>query len=305
MTTVPEPRQLSYDVRLWKTRKTKRAKYTAYRVRWEVAGQEKGESFTTSGLASSFRSKFVTAMKEGVAFDVATGWPVTMDAEYAKRQAGKRGAKTTPSEPGIQVDTWYSHAVEFVDSMWAAASPGHRKNTAEALAHITPAFIRPDAPGRPRAALLRKALYTWAFDARSRLPVTSKNGGDPAPPEPPQNIAEAVAWLEKNTIPIADLGDTENELVRRGLDLTSKMINGRPAAPATVARKRSAFYSCEVHRRRRRHPASPDRDSAGPHPRGWSRRRHGSGRCAAHVPRFAGHHQARSDTAGHGGTGTR
>ncbi|OHV23242.1 hypothetical protein BBK14_24275 [Parafrankia soli] len=258
MTPGPGPRELSYDVRLWKTRKTQRAKHTAYRVRWEVAGQEKGASFTTSGLASSFRSKLVTATREGVAFDVATGWPVTMDVEYARKQASKGGAEAASVEPAPQVDTWYSHAMEFVDSTWAASAPGHRKNTAEALAHITLAFVRQDALGRPASGLLRKALYTWAFDARSRLPVAPKSGGDPTPPEPPRDIADAVAWLERNTIPLAALGETENELVRRGLDLISKKIDGRPAAPATIARKRSAFYSClEYAVERKRLPFNP------------------------------------------------
>ncbi len=234
----PEPRELSYDVRLWKTRKTRRAKYTAYRVRWVVAGQEQGESFTTSGLASSFLSKLVIAAKEGVAFDVVTGWPVSMDIEYAKKRPKEQDAAAEP------IKTWYFHAVEFVDATWGAAAPGHRKNLAEALAHVTPAFIRPDAPDRPSAKLLRRALYSWSFDARSRMPVEPDRRGHPVLPEPPEDIAAAVAWLEANTVPIADLGDTENELVRRGLDLLAKKIDGRPAAPSTVAWKRSAFYSC-------------------------------------------------------------
>jgi integrase len=43
---------------------------------------------------------------------------------------------------------------------------------------------------------------------------------------------------------LAELGETENELVRRALDLLGKKIDGRPAAPSTTAWKRSAFYSC-------------------------------------------------------------
>jgi integrase len=233
----PDRRAVSYDVRLWKTRATRRAKHTSYRVRWSVAGEEQGESFTTSGLAASFRSKLVTATREGVAFDIATGWPVTMDTDYAKKHADQ-------DAPAEAVVTWYSHAVEFVDAVWPSAAPGHRKNIAEALAHVTPAFFRPDATGRPEPALIRRALYAWSFDARNRTPMNPKRRGDPVLPRPPEDIAGALAWLEVATVPLAELGDTENELVRRALDLLGKRINGRPAAPSTVAWKRSAFYSC-------------------------------------------------------------
>jgi integrase len=142
------------------------------------------------------------------------------------------------------VVTWYSHAVEFVDAVWPTAAPGHRKNIAEALAHVTPAFFRPDAMNQPDARLVRRALYYWSFDARNRMPAKAGRGRASAPPVPPEDLARTVAWLEASTVPLAELGETENELVRRALDLLGKKIDGRPAAPSTTAWKRSAFYSC-------------------------------------------------------------
>ena len=61
----------TYDVRVWairehegKDRKTGKPRST-YRVRWLVVGQDFGETFQTRALAESFRSKLVTAQREG------------------------------------------------------------------------------------------------------------------------------------------------------------------------------------------------------------------------------------------------
>src|SRR5215813_6264337 len=96
------PAVSTYDVRIWaireykgKDRKTRKPRLT-YRVRWEVAGKEWGESFQTKALAESFRSKLLIAQREGVAFDEATGLPEPMARELNTR-------------------SWYEHAIVYVD----------------------------------------------------------------------------------------------------------------------------------------------------------------------------------------------
>jgi hypothetical protein len=44
-----------------------------------------------------------------------------------------------------------------------------------------------------------------------------------------------------HTFPVVDTGDTENELVRHGLDLLARKLDGQPAAAATIARKRRSI----------------------------------------------------------------
>ena len=105
---------ITYDVRVWgirehkgKDRKTGKPRST-FRVRWTVAGEEFGDSFQTRPLAESFRSKLITAQREGVAFDVASGLPEPMARELNSR-------------------SWYEHAVAYVDMKWPHASAKHRR----------------------------------------------------------------------------------------------------------------------------------------------------------------------------------
>jgi hypothetical protein len=44
-------------------------------------GKEFGKNYQTRALAESFRSKLITAQRQGVAFDVATGLPEPMARE--------------------------------------------------------------------------------------------------------------------------------------------------------------------------------------------------------------------------------
>ena len=118
----------TYDVRVWnlqehhgKDRKTGKAR-TTHRLRWVVAGRVFSDSFQTKALAESFRSRLVSAQREGVAFDERSGLPEPMARELNSR-------------------SWYEHAVAFVDMKWPQSAAKHRKSIAEALANVTLALL--------------------------------------------------------------------------------------------------------------------------------------------------------------------
>jgi hypothetical protein len=205
----------TYDVRLWairehegKDRKTGKPRST-YRVRWLVAGQDFGETFQTRALAESFRSRLVTAQREGVAFDVASGLPEPMARE-------------------LNTKSWYDHAVAFVDMKWPRAAPKQRKSIAESLANVTAALLAMDR-GAPSADEIRQALYKWSFNRTRR---------EEGPP--PDNMATTVKWLSLHTVKLTDL--TDAALIRKALDTLALCIDGKAAAANTVARKRAVFY---------------------------------------------------------------
>ncbi|PRY19139.1 tyrosine-type recombinase/integrase [Pseudosporangium ferrugineum] len=205
----------TYDVRLWairehtgKDRKTGKPRST-YRVRWMVAGNEFGETFKTRALAESFRSKLMTAQREGLAFDTASGLPEPMARELNTR-------------------SWYEHAVAFVDMKWPRAAAKHRKSIAEALANVTPVLLS-TARGAPSDDEIRRALYAWSFNKARRDAGT-----------PPEDIAPTIRWLASNTVNLNALQDAA--LVRKVLDALSLRLDGKPAAATTVARKRAVVY---------------------------------------------------------------
>lgn len=91
---------LTYDVQVWATRTYQGQRTKTYTVRWAVAGRERTKSHQTRKLAESFRSSLLSAARQGLAFDVATGQP-----EHVARQ--------------LSSATWYLHAMALVDMKWA------------------------------------------------------------------------------------------------------------------------------------------------------------------------------------------
>src|SRR5690606_28065576 len=73
------------------------------------------------------------------------------------------------------------------------------------------------------------ALYGWSFNKARR------DAGSPS-----AEVAQAVRWLEANTVKLTALSDPA--LIRKALDALATLLDGRPAAPNTVARKRAVFY---------------------------------------------------------------
>src|SRR5665647_1165959 len=198
---------LTYDVKIWTTRVYKGKRGNKYIVRWEVANKERARTHNTKKLAESFRSSLISAARQGFAFDVATGQPEHMTRLLA-------------------TETWYEHAMAFVDMKWARASPRHRKSIAEALATVTPALMSTDR-GAPSAEMIRHTLYQWAFNTANRNAM-------------PEEEVRVDAWLRANSLPLAQL--SQSALVRAALDLLALRLDGKPAAHTTVARKRAVFY---------------------------------------------------------------
>jgi integrase len=93
---------------------------------------------------------------------------------------------------------------------------------------VTPALVR-DTPGRPDPALLRRALREYELPPASRQLPRSPD------------VATAVRWLEKASLPLADL--TDAAVVRPALDALALRMDGHAAAATTSRRRRSVFYN--------------------------------------------------------------
>src|SRR6266568_1271449 len=210
-------RRLSYDVRIWKTRVVKGARGRAYQVRWTVAGKVHYATFGTKALADSHEAKIKTAAREGEAFDVTTGLPLSATASNHEQE----------QEPEPEV-SWYQFACAYVDMKWPEVAPNSRRAIADALATATPALLT-TKNAAPKPAVLRKALYGWAFNTKLR------EAG------PPAYLAPAIKWVEQNTVPLVDLGDTDT--LRRVLNQLARKLDGTPAAATVVARKRAVLFN--------------------------------------------------------------
>ncbi len=207
-------RHLTYDVRIWKTRMVKGAKGTTHQVRWKVAGKVRYTTFPTSALADSYESKLKIAAREGEAFDVESGLPLSLVKEEPKEE-----------RPAV---SWYEFACSYVDMKWAEVAPNSRRSIADALATATPALLSSDR-GAPKPAQLRRALYGWAFNSKLREAA------------PPAHLTKTIVWVEQNTVPITELGDSDS--LRKVLNQLARRQDGKPAAATVVARKRAVLYN--------------------------------------------------------------
>lgn len=207
-------RPTSRDVRIWALRVNKGKRATTYSVRWAVAGQEHHDTLKHRAQADGFRAELLTYAQKGTPFDTATGLPVPLLRERQARP-------------------WFEHACRYVDMKWPGAAPKSRTSIADALATVTPALLDADH-SQPSADDLRRALYGWAFVAPARRA---------GPPH--SDIAAPIRWLERHTVALADFEDpaTGAELTRRALDTLALRLDGKPAAPTTVARKRAVFHN--------------------------------------------------------------
>jgi integrase len=200
----------SYAVRFHKNGKYVGARGTTHYVRWQVDTMRFRRGFRTKALAESFRSELVTAARKGEPFDTATGEPV--DPTRART-----------------VLSWYAFACSYVDMKWPEAAGKSRTGIADTLATATPALL-PIGGGRPGAALIRAALYGWAFNAKRR------SSGPP-----PAELAAAVDWVDKNSRPIGDLSDTD--VLRAVVTLLGQKLDGTTAAESVFARKRAVLHN--------------------------------------------------------------
>lgn len=182
----------------------------SYTVRWAVEGKHPAprETFTSKAAAESFRAKLLVAHRDGIAFDVETGMPLTMLRQVSRR-------------------TWLEHATAYVDMKWPRVSAKHRQNIADALATVTPALTSTDS-GMPSADEIRDVLYGWVFNTNRRKAN-----------DPPRHLAKALRWLESNTVSIDRLSDTV--LVRQALDSLTVRGKGIAVAASSVMRKKAVF----------------------------------------------------------------
>jgi integrase len=192
----------TYKVKIWKTSVYRGVRKTTYYVRWGVDGKPFKEGYGTVALAESFRSKLVAAAREGIAFDTESGRAVTM--------LQQRKSETS----------WFDLACSFVDMKWPDASPGHRRNLADALVPITLAMWR--KPLDCDITELRKTLRR-AFNVNARPP------------------AEEMRWIARACRATGDLA--KPEVLRSVLNGIDKKQNGERAARDTVRLRRITFSS--------------------------------------------------------------
>ena len=208
--------EITYDVRVYKTEVYKGKNVTTYYVRWKAGGKPRREPFRHSGQAESFRSKLLSAAKEGKAFSSATGRPVEWERDNPKE-----------SEPAV---SWYALTLDYTAAKWKYASPNQRRSIAEALTDATEVLFTVDPPYT--RGEIRRALATWAFSARLRGEA-----------EPPEDIAPVIKWLAASTIPVAAFADAETSGIyaRTILDRISSKQDGMLAAANTANRKRTVL----------------------------------------------------------------
>jgi integrase len=206
---VSVPDGLTYDVRIWAIHRYKGKRGTTYTVKWGVAGEKAQRTFATQKLAEGFRTELLVAARDGALFDVASHLPVSM----RKRQTSR---------------SWYEHAKEFVEEKWPHVSPRHRKGIAETMTNVTTVLVSTD-DAAPNPSELRTALYRWAFNATANRS------------EVPDAYFTAINWIENASIPLSSLRDVP--VLRKALNALAITLDGRAAAPSTVARKRAVFHN--------------------------------------------------------------
>ena len=110
-----------------------------------------------------------------------------------------------------------------MDLKWKQASAKYRKDIARALTAATPAMLA-EARGRPDDASIRRALVRWGFNTKQRA-------------DPPDDVAEVLAWLARNSAPVSALA--EAAVARRMLDQATARLDGKNAAASTARRNRT------------------------------------------------------------------
>jgi integrase len=199
----------SVDVRIYKVQTYDRPK--PFYLRWKVGGRSFGQTFKYQAQADTHRSKLVTAARSGEPFDTETGEPVS----WARQEV-------------TDERTWYEFAVSYLDMKWPHAAANTRTSIAEALAVLTMGLVD-DKPGRPDDAILRAALYGWAFNATARRH------------KPTSAVNSAIEWTKVASVPLRSLQTAAT--ARLGLEAIARKLDGKAASAATFTRKRATFYN--------------------------------------------------------------
>lgn len=196
----------TFNVRVYKTEKRKNAKgaVTSHRVLWQTAGLMWKRPFQKEAQADAFRSKLVTAARNGEPFSLATGEPVSW-------------ART--DRPDM---SWYGFACKFVDMKWTDASAKHRAGIAYALTMAT--FGMLDTTACPYDSKdIRTALRRWGFNAKERS-------------NSPERTREILTWVERHSLRVSALSTPAT--ARALLNAATSRLDGKRVAASSNRRHR-------------------------------------------------------------------
>ncbi|MCD0482050.1 tyrosine-type recombinase/integrase [Streptacidiphilus sp. ASG 303] len=193
---------------MWAIRQRTDRNQTSAELRWKVGGTAHSATFRTKTLADGRRAELMRAIRAGEPFDELSGLPM--------------------SEIRARDDvSWYVHARDYIEMQWPTSPAKTRTTLADALATATPVMVSSHR-GMPEPAVLRTALYGWAFNVNRWRD------------EPPEELRKALEWVDRNALPMSALDDPL--LMRRVLTAFTLRLDGKPAAPSTVRRKRAIFH---------------------------------------------------------------
>jgi integrase len=85
-------------------------------------------------------------------------------------------------------------------------------------------------PRRPDDASIRRALARWGFNTKQRS-------------EPPDEVAEVLAWVARNSAPVSALADAA--MARRMLDQATGRLDGKNVAASTARRNRTILANAK------------------------------------------------------------
>ena len=207
----------SYHVKFWAIRPGKAKTKRTYEVRWKVGRTLHPRTLGNKAQAENFLSDLRQAARAGEPFDVATGLPGSMMIAQSR--------------------SWFAFCLAYMDMKWPAAAPKTRESLTDALATLIPAVTDETFPDWLEPAVLRRALRQFALAPGSR------------DLERPPEVAAAFRWVEKSSLPVAEVGMPAN--ARAVLDAICVRLDGRAAGATTIARKRWVFanvlrYAVEV-----------------------------------------------------------
>lgn len=201
-------KDITYDVRIYKTGVYEGANVTTYYVRWEAGRKRWKQPFRKSAQADSFRSSLLTAARNGEAFSITTGRPISWQRANSEM-------------------SWYDFACAYSDMKWKDASAKHRADIARVLMLATPAMLS-TRRGMPDEKAIRRALCRWAFNTKQRS-------------DAPADVANILKWVARNTRNVGELAD--QELLRTVLDTVTTKQDGKRMAAVTTKKYRGILHN--------------------------------------------------------------
>lgn len=210
---------LTFDVRIYEI-EVRQGRPKPYRVRWRVGTKKHSKSYAVKAQADGRRSQLLEARRKGEQFDTDLGLPSSELREQ-------------------NTVTWFQHSVDYAQMKWPHSSAKHRAGIADALATVTSVWVT--TRWRKPIKALRLALYSWAFRMVRNPDAEAEQKFLPrmAVEDPPREIAEALAWIQKNSLPLTDVA--RSETVRKGLEAISTKLDGGRAAENTTKRKKTVL----------------------------------------------------------------